>query len=239
MRYTATQPLFFPPLYMVARYLGCQRVYLMGSAQFNRGTTQHRTTLKGRSGPFRFSVRLANAGRRPINDHRFVGLKEDLLKLRSLMHVEYRGAPYLDAVDRLFDGAIAAAEDRPGMSLSEFNQGVLREILVQLVAQEACGRPVILDAGRKEDYSDAANPSEWLARLPGDRRPATYIAGGPALDNYLDLDLFRRLGVEVEKQDFTLTGYDTAWGPQNDATVSVLDALAWIGPRDTFLALTA
>lgn len=239
-KYTATQPLCAPPIYMMARYMECRAVFMMGAAQYNRGSTQSHLMIGGPNGPQRLPVRLKKAGRRPINHHFLTDLPGDLAAWSKAMELAYAKAPHVEDLRGVLDYLHAQWQDYDGSPpLGDFNTDLTRHLLQLIANAGAAPVPVLKDAGMKEWYTAENNTSEWLARLPEDAPGCVeYIAGGPALQGYLQLGPFTERGLRVVQQDYAMDPYHTRWGLQGDATLSVLDALAWLGPRGTHDLLT-
>ena len=63
---TCTQPLLFPPLYMIERFARCDAVVLMQEAQHSRQAEHSWLMLSSPTGPLKVSLRCKAKNRRPL-----------------------------------------------------------------------------------------------------------------------------------------------------------------------------
>lgn len=109
----------------------------------------------------------------------------------------------------------------PWASLSELNQHLIAEVCSVL--------GIRTKLSRSSDYGAVGDRSGRLLALCQEVGAGTYLSG-PSAAAYLDVDVFRRGGVEVAWMDYGgLPEYPQLWG-SFDARVSIVDLLFNCGP---------
>lgn len=219
---TCTQPLLFPPIYMIERFARCHCVVLMQEAQFSRKANHGWALIKTPQGPFKIGPTLKKKNRRPIDEIEVLDPAGWATHLDKQLHGFYKGAlgyqETRESLDRLLQ-SIAEARDLTLHRLNEMTiwwslgqAGVLRRLVPskRLVPE----RPL--------------DPTQWLADLAHGAGATDYIQGVTSIQSYFQSGVFARKGMQVWGQDFDVPFYEP---PDKvfDPLVSVLDPLMMCG----------
>lgn len=231
--YTANQPHFFPPIYMVNRAALCDYVVIMGQAQFSKHGWQHECQLASPQGKHMLRLNLEDRNGRPLDKIRLVD--GQMAKIKATLHHFYGKSEgwecASDCVLRLLD------------ELGESNPTVERVGRLTLI--HALHRASICSDRHTAVLPDTTfhaerpeNPSQWLAEM-GERigtihptEKVTYVCGGGALGAYLDMGEFTKRGIEVQQQNYVMQPYKNSLGENTDARYSYLDLLFSVGKED-------
>jgi hypothetical protein len=114
---------------------------------------------------------------------------------------------------------------------SERNSNFLSEINEQFILEICSILGVTTKITKSMAYpTDTVDPSERLLKICLQAQAKTYISG-PAAKDYLDVDIFRENGVEVQWMEYSGYPEYPQFYPPFDHFVSVLDLIFNVGPN--------
>lgn len=219
--YTANQPLMLGgQIYMWNRYLQCQYVVHMMTAQFTKFGHQSRIDLRDAHGQdIRWVVPLKDRSFRPIQEVELVEAPHTLeTRLMKTLQAVYAKAPHFKQVRDLL--CSAASESH---TLGHLNLQVHKSISKYL----GCTAVDILDyqllPGGRPDH-----PSQWVADMGRAINCTTYIGGGTAKAAYIQEEHWN--GLNYQEQAFILRPYKrtkTDTTPPNPQA-SIVDMLMYL-----------
>lgn len=231
MIYTANQSLFFPCIYMLNRFDHAGTIVLMGEAQYSKFGHHSRADIITKQGPQTLSVPLKDRAYKPLNSVLVADPQRWAKKfLNTLQAVYGKCDGYKELKDSLTTELLIIVE-RPNLTM--FDLGVW--------SMSWCMRALKMKVPmvRAEDILGPRLPewdaSDWVARMGQAIGAEGYLGGGAAMKNYVRFTAFSRRGIWLKEQDFRIKhGYTDVRGQrQDDATVSILDALMTVGPDET------
>jgi hypothetical protein len=225
---TCTQPLFFPPLYMMERFARCHRIVLMQEAQYSRHANHSWALLKPAEGAFRLKVSLRGKNRRPIDAIEVIDPAKWAEKTAKTLHGFYVRQLGYETLRASLDQLLESIARQEHLTLHRLNRMTMGWCLAQ------CGvvRPMVdskhLIADRPEE------PTAWLAGLAAAQNATDYLQGEVSIQDYFVPGTFAPHGIRVWGQRFHVPHYDqldmTGAEPAAfDPLVSCLDALMVMG----------
>jgi hypothetical protein len=220
---TATQPLLFPPLYMIERFARCDAVVLMQEAQHSRQAEHSWLMLSSPTGPLKVSLRCKSKNRRPLDEILVLDLERWCTDLRRRLRMAYGRQPG--------HAAIAASLDSFLDGLGRMTDPTLHEVARQTMLW-CCGmvgvHPAWHDSKALVPERPASAP-DWLAELASAAEATDYVQGETSIRDYFVPGAFRRHGIRVWAQDWR-PGEVPRLGDPYNSRISVLDALLVAGP---------
>lgn len=189
---TCTQPLFFPPLYMLERFARCDVVVLMQEAQHNRQAEHSWCMLSTTAGLRKESLTCRDKNRRPIDEIEVLDLKRWTDKFSKSCELAYgKQAGYrevLDSFETLLDELYYAPE---GITLAE----VSAKTMGWLQEQALIDTKVLWSKDLIQVRPDHA--PEWLAGLTLEVEGTDYIQGETSIRSYFTPGTFKQYGLRV------------------------------------------
>ena len=226
---TATQPLLFPPLYMVERFARCDVVVLMQEAQHSRQAEHSWMLLSTPDGEVKISLRCRDKNRRPIDEIEVLDLERWCADLQRRLRMTYgkqpgyaQIAPSLDIfLEKL---ALTTAADGGNPTLFD----VSRRTMIW-----CCRMLGVFPLWEHSQYLVPERPADavaWLAELAAAAGATDYVQGRVSIDNYFTPGAFRRHGIRLWAQEWWQPGLSRLGG-QPSLRTSVLDSLLIDGPE--------
>ena len=221
---TCTQPLLFPPLYMIERFARCDVVVLMQEAQHSRQAEHSWLLLTSPDGEVKISLRCKDKNRRPIDQIRVLDLERWCVDLKLRLRMAYGRQPGYaaagQALDRFLDG------------LGQMVDPTLHEVSrATMIFASAClgVHPVWLDSKSlvPERPADAV---AWLADLAYAAGATDYVQGRVSIENYFSPGAFERHGIHLWAQEWPQPELPRLGG-QPGLRTSLLDSLLISGPE--------
>ncbi|WP_116996312.1 WbqC family protein [Desertimonas flava] len=196
MRLAAHQPLFWPPMYLMQRWLHVDTLVWLGSVQFtrksrdehgrNRPTGQNRIVLGDAAGNDVDVTVPVGASRQPIDDTPLGDWADSFIS--TVCHL-YPETPERDVVCH-------AAAELEGEPLGSVNRATW-SLTIGLLDVKA---PHVVDDTSLPPVDDRVDRLVTYCRQLG---ATTYVAGKPAINAYLDANAFAAAGVTLTPQDWT------------------------------------
>lgn len=232
--YTANQPLCLGgQIYMWNRYVQCSDIVHMDTAQFTKFGHQSRIEVLDRKGTkILITIPLKDRSFKPLNEVLIDQPARTFDKVLQTLKMAYSRAPYFSPLyvdlDWMLQQIVEQIEDEgKGYSLAEFNINVF-ELLSSLLGLTVGQHYTSLMGERPE------HPSEWVASMGVAINCKTYLGGGTAQKAYLRDEDFRSRGMVFVAQDYKMPSYARGKNAPNDnAMISILDPLFWLGPEGT------
>lgn len=136
--------------------------------------------------------------------------------LRSIQHA-YMKTPYYNDFINSYKGIISSGIQ----TISELNQKLIKWIMdiLGITTKLYCS----------SDFELSGKSTERLINLLKLTEATTYLSG-PSAANYLDYNLFRKAGINLEFKSYDYTSYPQMYGPFVP-DVTVLDLLFNTGPK--------
>ena len=220
---TCTQPLLFPPLYMIERFARCDAVVLMQEAQHSRQAEHSWLMLSSPTGPLKVSLRCKAKNRRPLDEIEVLDLERWCADLRRRLRMTHGRQPGHAAVGPALDSFLDG--------LGRMQKPTLHQVARQTMLW-CCGmvgvHPTWHDSKALMPERPASAP-HWLAALAGAVDATDYVQGETSIRDYFVPGAFRRRGIRVWAQDWR-PGEVPRLGDPYNARTSVLDALLVAGP---------
>jgi|GEM_PF-3241102 len=232
---TATQPLLFPPLYMIERFARCDVVVLMQEAQHSRQAEHSWVLLTSPTGPLKVSLPCKAKNRRPIDEIEVLDLEAWCNALRHRLKTAYgkqpgyaQIAPSLDIF--LEQLALTTAADGGNPTLFD----VSRRTMIW-----CCRVLGVFPIWHHSKYLVPERPADavaWLAELAHAAGATDYVQGRVSIESYFTPGAFRRLGIRLWAQEWRQPGLSrlaglSRLGGQPSLRTSMLDALLIDGPE--------
>lgn len=133
----------------------------------------------------------------------------------------YADAPFfetsLDLISPIFDQSL--------ITISELNRTIIAGIMQYLEITT----PIVLSTDYQLSGAKTGRLIDLLIKLGAD----SYLSG-PSADAYLDKDLFRQNGIQLEYKSYDYLPYPQLWG-DFQGQVSILDLIANCGPQSKSL----
>ena len=225
---TCTQPLLFPPLYMIERFARCDAVVLMQEAQHSRQAEHSWLLLTSPTGPLKVSLPCKAKNRRPIDEIEVLDLEAWCTALRHRLKSAYgrqRGyaqiAPSLDAF--LEQLALTTAADGGNPTLFD----VSRRTMIW-----CCRVLGVFPIWHHSKYLVPERPGSaphWLAELAAAAGATDYVQGETSIRAYFVPGLFKEKAIRVWAQHWTPPPMPRLGDPYH-LRISMLDALLIAGP---------
>lgn len=129
----------------------------------------------------------------------------------------YRAAPYFEAIIEILSGL----DSNDDATISQLNIRLIRKICDYL----NISTPMLLSSELALEGSKTERLIDLLKKL----NARTYLSG-PSADAYLDKEVFRRNGIQLEYKSYDYAPYPQLWG-EFVGEVTVLDLIANCGPE--------
>ena len=216
------QPTFLPWLGYFALIAQARDFVFLDDVQFSKQSWQSRNQVSGPNGPILLTVPVARKPSFPrLCDALVAGgaLADTLIpRIRGALGT----APHWPLVEALLIPALARAEQ----GLAALNIGLIRDIADILGLYPRFHRASDLNL---PPCDKAARLLAFCDRLEAVR---TYLSPVGSLDYLAQGHPFTEQGTRLRFQNFTPLPYPQRWQPFR-SHMSVIDALAWIGPEQT------
>lgn len=193
---------------------------LYDTAQYTRRDWRNRNLIKTPSGPAWLTVPVNTKGQyqAPICEIKTQGSEWREKHLRALLHAYSRAAYFSEGIDLVESFLLGMRSE----SLSEINEAAIRGI------SDYLGIKTKIHVLREPSQIEGKN--ERLLEILANYKDPTYVSG-PAAKAYLDEDLFRRRGVEVNWFSYgDYEEYKQLWG-DFESRVSIIDLIMNCGPQ--------
>jgi hypothetical protein len=214
--YTASQPQFFPLLYLLERFSRTDYLVLLEEAQYTRKTAQSWTILVGPNGPFRFSIPV-NSGRKPTKDVNLAINQSQWIK---------RACNTLQMTYGKFEAYRSMKEELENILWQVSNSKSLNDVglltMSWMVKKAGLSTTVIKSTDLVPQRPGDA--TTWMASFARHLHATDYIQGRRAMQSYFKRGPFEELGVRLWYQDYTTPTYNQNWG-DFEPVVSALDSL--------------
>ena len=229
---TCTQPLLFPPLYMIERFARCDKVVLMQEAQHSRQAEHSWLMLSSPTGPLKVSLRCKAKNRRPLDQIEVLDLERWCAGLRRRLRLTYVRQPGYAAVAPSLDAFLD--------QLGRMEDPTLHAVASQTM-RWCCDVVGVHPAWHDSKSLVAARPASaphWLAALAAAVGATDYVQGETSIRDYFVPGAFRRQGIRVWAQAWQPPEVPRLGDPYNPR-ISVLDALLVAGPAWVRAAISA
>ena len=229
---TCTQPLLFPPLYMIERFARCDAVVLMQEAQHSRQAEHSWLMLSSPTGPLKVSLRCKAKNRRPLDEIEVLDLERWCADLRRRLRMTYGRQPGHAAIAPSLDAFL----DELGRLKNPTLHAVARQTMLW-----CCAMVGVSPAWHDSKTLVAERPTSaphWLAGLAAAVGATDYVQGETSIREYFVPGAFRRHGIRVWAQAWRPPDVPRLGEPYNVRT-SVLDALLVAGPAWVRAAIEA
>lgn len=194
--FTIHQPMFAPPIYLLARFIKVSDLIML-TTDFAKSDGWHtRFKLHNKSGPFVVPVPLGSRHNRQISQLQIANPERFFSKLRTTLQQSYGRSPH-------FEQLIALLPETD--NFSDFSVGFLRNVFQYL----GVGPRIHLDTDLGVQRPN--NASEWLTALGLAVGGSQYVCAADAPAKYLDKAPFDLAGIDVQGQQYdfpTSLGYD-------------------------------
>ena len=195
---SCTQPILFPPLHLIERFVRCDEIVLMVEAQLARDSNHAWNVVQTKSGPLRFGPDLVRKGRRPIADHVLRDPAAFSEKLYAQMKHAFGKRPGFQELEfdfcQLCEDLATFGE---GLDLAELNRITMAWCLHAAGGQHVrISRSVSLLPERPKD------PCEWMAQLAQAAGATDYLQGARSIETYFRPGSFKPKGVRVWGQRY-------------------------------------
>jgi len=214
--YTASQPQFFPLLYLLERFARVDVLIFLEESQYTRKTAQSWTVLPGPNGTFRFSLPV-HGGRRPTES---ITLAEDPDKWFS------RASKTLQLTYGKFEAYRALKDELDDIlhqvSISKSLNDAGWITMNWLISQARLVTRII--RSRELVPERPAGATEWMASFASQINATDYIQGHAAMKNYFQRGPFEERGVRLWYQEYPTPKYDQG-RTDFEPVVSALDPL--------------
>lgn len=214
--YTASQPQFFPLLYLLERFARVDVLVFLEESQYTRKTAQSWTVLSGSNGEFRFNLPV-HGGRKPTdsitlaeNPNKWFTRASRTLQLTYGKFEAYRKLK--DEVDDILH-QISNSESLNDVGWISMNW---------LIRQAGLSTRVV--RSRELVPERPVDATEWMASFANHINATDYIQGHAAMKNYFRRGPFESRGVRLWYQEYSTPKYDQGL-MDFEPVVSALDPL--------------
>ena len=193
---------------------------ILDSVQFPQGTTWiTRNRFKNDQGALWMTipVRKKGLGLQKINDVRICGAGRWPTKYVQRFHHAYANSPYFVDHRQFVENLFETGYDR----LIDLNMAVIRHLMLYLGISTEIRRLSELGIGARGDH--------LLVQICKYFKATTYLAQGAAA-KYINLDGFKKEGIEIRRLEFPTLIYPQLWG-RFIPNLSALDLLFNCGPK--------
>jgi hypothetical protein len=195
---TCTQPLFFPPLYMLERFARCDVVILMQEAQHNRQAEHSWCLMSAKDGPAKESLTCHKKNRRPIDEIEVMDLARWADKFERKCADRYGKLDGYREVEKQFTtlmGYLRSISDKQP-DLAYVNRVTMRWL------HSVLHLPVPLIASKDLVPQRPDHAPDWLAALTKAVGGTDYIQGATSIRSYFTPGAFAPHGIRVWGQDW-------------------------------------
>ena len=229
---TCTQPLLFPPLYMIERFARCDQVVLMQEAQHSRQAEHSWLLLTSPTGPLKVSLPCKAKNRRPIDEIEVLDLEAWCDALRQRLKTAYGKQPGYAATGLALDAFLGQLGQSRGLTLFD----VSRQTMVWCC--DMVGVYPIWRASKSLVPERPWSAPHWLAELAAAADATDYVQGETSIRAYFVPGLFKEKAIRVWAQRWTPPPMPRLGDPYH-LRISMLDALLIAGPDWLRLAIRA
>ncbi len=213
------QPNYVPALSYFAKMAAADIFVSLDDVEYSKNNWTNRNQLKGPNGPMWLTipVRYANGSRQQINEIETVSESNWQTKHWRTITANYSRAPFFGTYKDLLNTIYEVKWGK----LGQINEALLEQVSGWLdITSHTC-------IVRSSTLNVEGTSSERLVRLCQAVGGNAYLCGSGGL-KYLDVDAFKRAGIEVMVHENVEHEYRQCWGPFVER-LSVLDALLNIG----------
>lgn len=226
MIYTANQTLYFPCVYMMARFDLSDTLVFMTEAQFTKFGHQSRAEIKTKNGDQLLVLPLKNRSFRPLDEIEVDNPEKWVRKLKTTITTVYgKYEGYKELHETLFqtlDYLLEQNRNRGSITAADVGMAVTQWSMM------ACGLTTDINVTTSKKLLDVRpeDPSEWVAELGAKCEASTYLGGRTAMSNYVRYDSFKERDISLMHQEFKMLPYTDVGGNVNtNAWTSILDPL--------------
>ena len=219
MRVTIHQPEFIPWLGFFHKASLADMLVVLDDAQFRKNYFQNRNRIRTAEGSVWVTVPVTRNLGTPINEVRIAAEVNPRWadRIENAVALAYRRAPHFESVQGGFVGCLRGA----GETLVSLNIPLLRWMLEQF----GLSKKVVLSSS----LGTEARGSQRILDICKAVGATTYVSGVSGRE-YLDLEEFERVNIEVEFQEFHHPIYPQLHEPFVPQ-MSALEALFLFGPE--------
>ena len=230
--YTVYQPTIFPPVYLMSRYLSCDKVVWLGRDKCKPGYDGWHTQFKlqTKSQELVLPLQLIARKGKAIDDVQMHQSQVFLTKLRKTLTQHYGQEPHYAALMELVEEPFRQMTLQRGSSFA-----VLCKRFVEGVAEYLGASTLFVDEASL-GLEWGVDASERLARIGTAINCNTYVCAEDALAKYLCLAEFKKAGVSLSPQKFVIPPIRCGKG-YFEASTSILSLLAVYAPQEIRQAL--
>lgn len=225
MRVVISQPMYFPWLGQLNQALHADAFVFYSDVQFARGFINRVQLLVDGAQEF-ITVPTSGSKRSLINQLSLDASQHWQERHSSKLWQSLGNAPHFQKVNSLFNDVVKY----PHGNLAALSSASVK-ILCEEIFPAQC--PQFYDSTQ---FPRASKSTQALVDICKELGASHYLTGHGA-KNYIDLQLFKDEGIELEFIDYEIGEYPQYSGQYLTPYVSSLDAIARIGPNATFKLL--
>lgn len=208
MRYTVHQPMLFPPVYLVARFMSVRKLVWLDTDFAKTDGWHTRFKLQTKNGPVVIPIALTARAGKQIRDLEVFQLDRFQVKLEKTLHNIY-------GKEEQFERVLGFVQDASSEHFDEFCRGFMGRVFEYLGAAPGTACESALGIQKPEEAS------EWLVAIGNAINCTEYVCACDAPTKYLREVPFAFAGIKLEPQEYVMPKYDK-WA---EASNSILDLL--------------
>lgn len=221
------QPNYLPPLHYIDRIMNSDVFVLLDDVQLNRRVGQAKAHIAGRQGKITLTVPIAGGNRVMLNEAQWVddGWREKHIRTLKTAYGYKEGTrahKYISWVERKLTWCSGYSR-----SFSLLCDTMLRDILAELGWS---GEYYVASKDEVISSTKGIDPSSRMLEITSALGGTTYLCGEVAAKQYLDLDEFKKRGIDVVVQRWKPPVYKQRC-KEFQPNLSVIDALIMVGPQ--------
>ena len=221
------QPNYLPPLHYIDRIMNSDVFVLLDDVQLNRRVGQAKANIAGRQGKITLTVPIAGGNRVMLNEAQWVddGWREKHIRTLKTAYGYKEGTrahKYISWVERKLTWCSGYSR-----SFSWLCDTMLRDILAELGWS---GEYYVASRDEVIRSTKGIDPSSRMLEITSALGGTTYLCGEVAAKQYLDLDEFKKRGIDVAVQRWKPPVYEQRC-KEFHPNLSVIDALIMVGPQ--------
>jgi hypothetical protein len=214
-----------PPLHYWNRILSSDVFVVLDNAQYVRKGWQNQMFLRDKHGnKLTLFLPVKHTGERfAINEARIDMHHKWPKKHLRTIEMHYARAPYYDSYRKFIEWMYGSPQVWRGRYAS-FYEYVRTGIVHLLRGALKYDGKIIESSGMNVN----GKASEWMLNISRSLGATTYLCGGVAYENYMDIEAFEKAGIEIEVQDWKCPEYPQQ-GEGFVSNLSILDLLLNVG----------
>lgn len=233
MKYTANQPLLFPSIYMLNRFISVDHLVIMNEAQFSKFGLHQRILLSDKNqtkqlphvapGENMIVMPLGDRNFKPIDEvrtHEFPKFVQKFCRTLSTLY----GKNARERIDLVRE---VLADLGPQPTLAEVGTACIE------LACSVAGAHCQLHTSRELIGQRPDDPSDWVLAMGRAINCTAYVGGGTAMNAYIKREDFAAAGIELISQDWKCPAYKTPAGEASNGWLSFLDP--WMLHGESFV----